>query len=99
MTTSTSSTEQEPGASLQFVNEIMMGFYDRPKGFRGMIKSYFGASTHLWMWDRYSFKRELANAGFKEIRECFYGDSEDEMFTRVERKDRYHGAFGFEAIK
>jgi hypothetical protein len=51
------------------------------------------------MWDHKSLSLELENAGFKEIRECKFNDSEDVMFRYVENESRFNNAVGIECIK
>ncbi|MBX2952279.1 MAG: methyltransferase domain-containing protein [Leadbetterella sp.] len=86
-------------ASMFFMQDTLLGVEDRPRGAKGMVSSYFGNSHHLWMWDRKSLARELRNAGFVEVRECSFNDSEDPMFTHVEDQSRFVNAVALECRK
>lgn len=61
------------------------------------LRLAFGRSRHLWMWDKASLEAALKYAGFVSIRSCVLGDSEDPMFQRVEKADRFAEAVAFEA--
>lgn len=86
-------------ASISFVEATLMGVYERPKGFKGLISSYFGNSHHLWMWDQDSLSEELRKVGFKDIRLCQFGDSIDKMFSHVEDISRFENAVAIECKK
>jgi predicted SAM-dependent methyltransferase len=53
------------------------------------VKFLFGGSRHKWMFDHKSLYSELKNSGFDNIRECEFADSNQEIFTEVESKDRF----------
>ena len=53
------------------------------------IRFLFGGSRHKWMFDEKSLFSELKNSGFNNIRECEFGDYNQEIFTEVERKNRF----------
>ncbi len=89
----------EKSPSISFIEETLLGINEKPRGLIGLIKSYFGNSHHLWMWDRYSLSEELKKAGFKEIRECKFNDSQDEMFVYVEAEGRFRDAVALECRK
>lgn len=86
-------------ASMFFMQDTLLGVENRPRGAKGMVSSYFGNSHHLWMWDRKSLARELINAGFIEVRECGFNDSEDPMFRHVEDPSRFVNAVALECRK
>jgi hypothetical protein len=86
-------------SSIEFMNNTLLGVKERPKGLKGLLGSFFGNSSHLWMWDHKSFAEELKNAGFTEIRACSFNDSEDEMFKHVEEVGRFENAVAFECRK
>ena len=86
-------------ASISFIEDTLMGIKQRPKGLKGFIKSYYGNSHHLWMWDHKSLAEELKNAGFTQIRKCRYNDSEDDMFKYVEDESRFKNAVAIECRK
>lgn len=86
-------------ASTSFINDTLMGIKERPRGFKSFIKSFYGNSHHLWMWDHKSLAEELKNAGFTQIRECKFNDSEDQMFKFVEDESRFKNAVAIECRK
>ncbi len=88
-----------PDASIEFMRGLELGIVKRPRGFKEFIKSFFGNSNHLWMWDEKSLKNELRKVGFIDIRTCKYADSEDEMFLHVEGDTRYNFSVGVQSRK
>lgn len=87
-------------ASLRFMGEnTRLGREERPKGFKGLVSSFWGNSNHLWMWDAKSLLVELQNAGFIGIRVCKFNDCADEMFRFVEEKVRFEKAVALECKK
>jgi hypothetical protein len=94
-------TELENGkhsASVDFVQNIGMGYADRPRRIKALLHFLYG-SRHWWMWDAYSLRQELSDVGFTNIRQCQFNDSEDEMFKLVEEEYRFEGAVAFECQK
>ncbi len=89
----------DKSASLVFLSNTFLGIEKRPRGFKDMISSIYGNSNHLWMWDSKSLGEELQNAGFREIRNCLFNDSQDEMFKYVENKIRFENAVALECKK
>ncbi len=86
-------------ASYNFIKSIHMGAEERPKNLKTFIVAFLGNSKHLWMWDRLSVKVELEKAGFSSVRQCYFNDSKDLMFQRVESPGRFNQAVAFEAVK
>lgn len=86
-------------ASIDFMKSTLLGLTDRPRSLRDMASSFFGNSNHLWMWDHQSISAELHHAGFTKIRNCNFGDCEDEMFRHVEDADRFIDALAIECRK
>lgn len=87
-------------ASVDFIGrDSLLGTYERPKGFKGMVTAYMGNSHHLWMWDHYSLSAELEQAGFKNIRRATFNDSADKLFELVEDKSRFESAVALECTK
>jgi len=86
-------------ASIGFMHETLLGYAVRPRGWKGLISSFFGNAHHLWMWDAHSLAEELRLAGFVSIRPCSYNDSEDKMFTFVEDPSRFNHAVAIECRK
>jgi hypothetical protein len=83
-------------AASRFMTETFLGVAERPKGVRGLLRSWLGNSHHLWMWDYPSLSRELATAGFRDIRPASIGDSGEPMFAAVEVASRWIEAVGIE---
>jgi hypothetical protein len=81
------------------VGGTLLGTEIRPKGLKAITASLFGNVKHLWMWDKYSLAKELEIAGFVDVRQCRFNDSEDKMFWFVEDKDRFINAIAFECRK
>lgn len=87
-------------SSLSFMgSDTLLGHIHREKGFIAFIKSFYGNSNHLWMWDFYSLSNELKNAGFTKIRRAYFNDSKDEMFLDVEDVGRFDNALAIECFK
>lgn len=83
-------------AAIEFMEDSYLGHHVRPKGLKGLLVSALGNSHHLWMWDYSSMNRELAEAGFTDIRRAEFGDSSDPMFTHVEEEGRWTNCLGME---
>jgi predicted SAM-dependent methyltransferase len=86
----------DPGASLRFMEDSMLGKKTRSRGIRGTLMTALGNSAHLWMWDERSMARELQEHGFREIRRAQFGDSADPKFNEVEDKERFDGCLAME---
>lgn len=86
-------------ASLDFINNTILGVKKRPRGLKNFLISYIGNSKHLWMWDKESLSKELKDAGFTAIRICAFNDSEDTMFKNVEDQSRFKNAVAIECKK
>lgn len=76
-------------AAERFMTETFLGVAERPRGVRGLLRTWLGNNQHLWMWDYPSLRRELAAAGFKDIRPARLGDSGEPMFAAVEEESRW----------
>jgi SAM-dependent methyltransferase len=81
-------------AASRFMTETYLGVTERPRGMRGLLRSWLGNTHHLWMWDYLSLRGELATAGFKDIRPALMGDSGEPMFAAVEEESRWVDAVG-----
>jgi hypothetical protein len=83
-----------------FVDEFtMFGLNNRPIKLIDKVKSLYGNSKHLWMWDFESLKKELQEVGFKEIRRSSFNDSEDSYFNYVEDEGRFINCLAIECKK
>ena len=85
--------------SLKFMNNSLLGVTERKRGLKQILTDMIGNSKHLWMWDYYSLSDELREVGFSDIRRCEFNDSSDEMFLKVEEKDRFVNCLSIEVIK
>ena len=85
--------------SLKFMNNSLLGVTERKRGLKQILTNMLGNSKHLWMWDYYSLSEELREVGFLDIRRCEFNDSSDEMFLKVEEKDRFVNCLSIEVIK
>jgi len=87
-------------ASLKFIGtDTLLGQFERPRGLKGYLTTVLGNSHHLWMWDFASMSKELAEAGFLDIRRCQFNDSTDPMFSFVEDPSRFENALAIECRK
>jgi len=86
-------------ASINFINNTLLGIKQRPRGMKGFLSSFFGNSHHLWMWDHKSLALELENIGFQNVRECKFNDCTDTMFQFVEDEGRFINAVSIECKK
>lgn len=88
------STAEQP--AMYFMEETMLGYAQRARGLSGVMRSAWGNSRHMWMWDYKSLAVELAKAGFRPIRRAQYGDSPDAHFRDVEDAGRWANQLGME---
>lgn len=77
-------------ASLEFMQETLLGRATTPRSLSSKIRATFGGSAHHWMWDATSMRAELEQVGFCDIRAAGFGDSGDPMFERVEDRERFY---------
>lgn len=59
------------------------------KNFIDLLRKLFGNSGHLWMYDNKSTQKNLAEAGFRNIRKSKMGDFELKVFSEVEEIYRF----------
>ena len=68
-----------------------------------LLRSAFGNSGHMWMYDWPTMSAELEKAGFFKIRRCNFNDNPDPMFRRVEDAGRFadqgNAELAIEAVK
>jgi predicted SAM-dependent methyltransferase len=86
-------------ASIDFIKNTGMGLEFRARGFKTFIKSFFGNSRHLWLWDYESTIAELEKTGFKNIRKCKFNDSSVAEFKLVEDEGRFSNAIALEITR
>ncbi len=89
----------ESFASIEFMNTTLLGVKKRPNSFLAKVKSLYGNSHHLWMWDKYSLKKELEKVGFRNVRTCTFNDCKDSKFKLEEEEGRFYKAVAIEAQK
>lgn len=81
--------QQSASAAHDFMRSCLLGAENRPAGAAARARSLLGNSAHLWMWDEFSLKKALEEAGFISVRRCSFGDSKDPAFNAVEMQDRF----------
>ena len=91
--------DKNSNASVQFLQETLLGRESRSKNLSGLLKQWLGNSEHLWMWDFKSISFELEKAGFVNVRRAVMGDSGDKMFDLVEDRERWNNALGVSCNK
>lgn len=82
-------------ACAHFMDDAHLGLKSRAKGVRAVLASAFGSGCHLWIWDFKAMRRELADAGFTDIRRAQFSDG-PEAFRAVEILDRWDESLGVE---
>lgn len=88
--------DKSNSAAIRFMTDTYLGTVERKRGIGGLVRSWLGNGAHLWMWDLQSLRRELATAGFTNIRAAIFGDSEEPLFAAVEDKERWEDAVGIQ---
>lgn len=83
----------------ELMRSTMLGVENRAKTVSANIKTMYGNSKHLWMWDYKSLEFELKKVGFINIRQCKYRDSPNRLFNLVEEEGRFFEAAAFECQK
>ena len=73
-----------------FIKACNIGETDRARGGLALLRSAFGNSGHMWMYDLALMSRLLEEAGFADIRRCDFCDSGDPMFDKVEDRGRFY---------
>lgn len=86
-------------AANRFMRNTLLGVESRPRGLKGLMRSWLGNAEHLWMWDYPSLSAELAAAGFTGIRRAVFGDSGLEVFAKVEAENRWENGLGIHCVK
>ena len=78
-----------PNNADAFINALNIGETDRAQGVAALLRSTFGHSGHLWMYDEDLMGDLLRRAGFIDIRRATFADSGDKMFDIVEDRGRF----------
>jgi len=84
-------------ANERFMEFTSLGRRESPRGIVPWVYWWLKSSRHLWMWDYPAMAHALEGQGFRNIRRCTFGDSEDPMFARVEDRLRFNEALAIEA--
>jgi hypothetical protein len=79
----------DPQAASDFMDSTLLGERARPAGIIAKISAIFGSSLHRWMWDEPAMRQALEQVGFRGIRRCQFGDSNDAEFNLVEEASRF----------
>jgi len=93
------SDDSSSDACIRFMQDTLLGSKSRPRGLAAFLRDRLGNSRHLWMWDFKGLAKELADAGFLDIRRAYFGDSPAQDFRLVEAADRWTDALGIECRK
>jgi SAM-dependent methyltransferase len=83
-------------AASTFMRETALGCETRVRGLRGLMVTWLGNSSHLWMWDYQAVELELRRVGFVEIRRASFNDSLEPSFRKVETEGRWRDCLGVE---
>lgn len=86
-------------ASIRFVESLNMASTKKRDDVRSLLSVLFGRSGHLWMWDKYSLTRALADQGFVEIEPFVQNQCEDQMFLLLEQAYQFEDAIALQCRK
>ena len=93
-------SQGDASASIAFTgDDTLLGTVRRERGLEALLRSLFGNSRHLWMWDHLSLSMELQRAGFDDVRKAQIGDGGDAMFDLVEDPSRFERSVALHAVK
>lgn len=90
--------DDDPEAGVRFVSSTGL-VSPLMRGWQAPLRHVLGHSEHKWMWDFRGLRIELQRAGFTDIREAEYGDSQVKAIRQVEERSRFEFAVCFEARK
>ena len=91
--------EHDPEAAHEFMRRSVLGYETRRRGLKGVAVAVLGNSRHLWMWTEAALSKELADAGFVNVRRAAFGDSGESEFAAVEAENRWADALGLHCEK
>ena len=83
-------------AAHRFMRDTFLGEETLTRGVRSLPSALFGRARHFWMWDYKAMAKELADAGFTDIRRAQFDDSSDSRFKEVEDAGRWENSLGVE---
>jgi len=84
-------------ASIKFLKETQLGQIKK-RTFFGQLR-YIWGSHHCWMWDFKALRKELAEAGFQNIRRMRGHDSQHAQFNEIEAEQRWKDSLVVECEK
>jgi len=90
---------KDVNACSEFMRSTYLGFESSRLNYSKRLKSLFGTSTHLWMWDWKGLEMELRKSGFINMRRAHFGDSNNIYFQDIENEARWEKCLGFECKK
>jgi SAM-dependent methyltransferase len=90
---------EEADACSHFMVQAHLGEQTRVRGISGLAKLWLGNSRHLWMWDFKGMRKELEQAGFRDVRRARFGDSTDPAFGHAESENMWCDCLGIECRK
>jgi hypothetical protein len=88
--------DPDPEAAHRFMRDSWLGEENMARGLRSMPSALFGRARHFWMWDYKAMAKELADAGFTDVRRAQFGDSQYPRFKEVEDIGRWENCLGVE---
>jgi predicted SAM-dependent methyltransferase len=88
--------DNDAQAASHFMMEARLGEERIPRGLSGFARRALGRTWHLWMWDYKGMAKELADAGFVNIRRAQIGDSAEPRFAELEDPLRWDKCLGVE---
>jgi len=89
--------ESKPSEAAEiFMRSTVLGEESRPRGLVSRLISSISNARHRWMWDYPALAHELERTGFRGIRRCTFGDSEDTRFREVEDAARFEDSVAVE---
>jgi SAM-dependent methyltransferase len=86
-------------AAIRFMQDAYLGETEKQRGLSAIVKSLFGRSQHLTMWDFKGIAAELQQAGFVRIRRAAHKDALDSRFLDVEDPNRWENSLGVECFR
>ncbi len=91
--------DPDPEAAHRFMRDSFLGEESITRGVGSLPSALFGRARHYWMWDYKAMAKELADAGFVNIRRAQFGDSSHTRFNEVEDITRWENCLGVECSR
>jgi predicted SAM-dependent methyltransferase len=83
-------------AASHFMEAACLGSHGVTSAARSLMEALFSRNKHLWMWDDKGLAKELADAGFVDVRRASFNDSDEPRFKEVEELERWNNCLGME---